>query len=120
MVAVRFKFEMTSQQDERYRDSPKAPKRLVPTGSVDEVLFTGSTGGKSLTLLQAVGLMITGLGVALGVGAVLIAGELHLESTFDRDYGQLFAGGAFLLWGIAMLVFGFVGVVKIIRKRKQI
>jgi hypothetical protein len=111
---------MTSQQGERSRDSLKASKRLVPTGSVDEVLFTGSTGGKSLTLFQSVGLMIAGLGVALGVGAMLIAGEIHLEATFDRDYGQLFVGGAFLLWGLAMLVFGLVGVFKIIAKRKQI
>jgi hypothetical protein len=100
------------------RHDSKAPKRLVPTGSVDEVLLTGSTGSKSLTLFQSIGLTITGLGVALGVGAMLIASELHLESTFDRDYGQLFVGGVFLLWGIVMFVFGFVGVAKIARKVK--
>jgi hypothetical protein len=111
---------MTVQQDERSRNSLKASKRLVPTGSVDEVLFTGSTGGKSLTLFQSVGLIIAGLGVALGVGAMLIAGEIRLEATFDRDYGQLFVGGAFLLWGLAMLIFGLVSVFKIIARRKQI
>lgn len=119
MVAVCFTIEMTPQQDDRSRDSLKIPKRLVPTGSVDEVLLTGSTGGKSLTLFQSVGLMITGLGVALGIGLMVIASELHLESTFDRDFGQLFVGVGFIFWGIAMFVFGVVGVVKIIHKRKQ-
>ena len=110
---------MTSQQDERSGHSLEASKLLVPTGSVDEVLLTGSTGGKSLTLIQSVGLMITGIGVALGVGAIIIAGEINLEATFDRDYGQLIVGGAFLLWGLVMLVFGLVGVLKIISRRRQ-
>lgn len=111
---------MTPKRDQRYRHASKAQKRLVPTGSVDEILFTGSTAGKNLTLFQSIGLMITGLGVALGVGLMLIASELHQESTFDRDFGQLFVGAAFFLWGIAMLVFGTVGIVKIVRKGTRI
>ncbi len=112
---------MTSQQHERSRHSLEVSKQLVPTVSVDKVLLTGSTGGKGLTLFQSVGLMIAGLGIALGVGAMIIAGEIHLEATFDRDYGQLFVGGAFLLWGLAMLLFGLVGIFKIIaRKRRTI
>jgi hypothetical protein len=64
--------------------------------------------------------MVTGLGVALGVGAILIASELHQESTFGRGYGQLFVRGVCSLWGIAMVVFGVIGVVKIARKKKPI
>ncbi len=109
---------MTSEPHEKHRHYSKPQKRLVPTGSVDEVLLTGSTAGKSLTLFQSVGLIITGLGVGLGIGAMLIASELHLEATFNRNYGQLFCGSVFVLWGIAMVVFGVVGVVKIARNRK--
>ena len=100
------------------RNIPKTPKPLVPTGSVDEVMLTGSTRGQSLTLFQSVGLMITGLGVALGVGAISIASEFHLEKTFNRNFGQLFGGGVFVLWGVAMIAFGILGVLKIVRKRK--
>ena len=108
---------MASRQDQRR--APKEPKRLVPTGLIDEVLFTGSTGGKSLTVFQSIGLMITGLGVGLGFGALLIVIELHEESTFERNYVFLFIGGAFLLWGVAMLVFGIVGAAKIVRRRRR-
>jgi hypothetical protein len=110
---------MDSESDNRHREASKAPKSLVPTGSVDEVLFTGLAGGKSLTLFQSLGLMIIGIAVAIGVGALIIAGELHLEATFDRDFGQLFVGGALVLWGLTMLVFGSVGVVKIVWKRRR-
>ncbi len=109
---------MTSERDRRSRHSSKDTKHLVPTGSVDEVLLTGSTGGKNLTLFQSVGLIVTGLGVGLGVGASAIASALNREPTFHRNYGQLFTGGVFGLWGAAMVVYGVMGVVKIAGKRR--
>jgi hypothetical protein len=109
---------MTSAGNERREQYSKASKPLFSKGSVDEVLLTGSTAGKSLTLFQSIALMITGLGVGLGVGTVLITSELHLESTFDRNYGQLFIGCVFVLWGIAMLLYGFAGAAKLVHKRK--
>ena len=111
---------MTSKPARKDRYASRFPKRFFPTGSVDQVLLTGSTGSRSLTLFESIGLILTGLGIALGVGFALIVGELHFEAIFDRDFGQLFVGGAFLLWGVAILSFGIVGVAKAVRRRKRV
>jgi len=89
----------------------------VSTGSVDEVLLTGKAGRKTLTLFQSVGLIVAGLAVALGVGASLLIIEVGQEKTFDRNYGELFVGGVFALWGVAMMIFGLVGIAKIASKK---
>ena len=98
--------------------------RLVPTGNVDEVLLTGKSKGKDLTLFQAIGLTILGLGVVLGIGVSAIAGEFILQSNFKRtglpytkDLREIVIGGLMILLGGVWTVIGLVGVAKAVRVR---
>jgi len=61
-----------------------SPPRLVPTGNVDEVLFTGKSRGKSLTLFQSVGLAIFGVCFVLGIGIPAIVFEFQFQSELHK------------------------------------
>jgi hypothetical protein len=86
------------------KNRAKTLPRLVPTGSLNKVLLVG---GKNLTLLQSVGLLVFGV-LALGTGAVLLRiGELWF----------VLWGFAISLWGLVMLFNGSRGAIRAIRKR---
>jgi hypothetical protein len=115
-VGVRFGIR-DRRDSSRYRHPP----RLVPTGSVDKVLLTG---GKNLTLFQSVGLVVIGLGVALGAGVPILMYELYFESKFAR-YG--YSGSlsdrviacAIILWGAVMLFNGLLGIARRAMRKNQ-
>jgi hypothetical protein len=113
------RFGITGRRDRQRHGNPP---RLVPTGSVDKVLLTG---GKNLTLFQSVGLVVIGLGVALGAGVPIIVNELYFESKFAR-YGysgslpDRVIGSAIILWGAVMLFNGLLGIARRIRRRNQV
>ena len=91
----------------RYRRNKRpALPRLVPTGNVDEVLLTGKSHGKNLTLFQSVGLAVLGLCVVLGIGVSAIAGEFSLQSRFERT-GLTYTKD--LRFGILMCLLGEYG-----------
>jgi hypothetical protein len=97
--------------------------RLVPTGNVDDVLFTGKSRGKDLTLFQSIGLAAFGFCFVLGVGVPAIAFEFILQSDFERmglpyakDLSSILFGSVFCLLGGVWIVMGLVGVIKVIRK----
>jgi hypothetical protein len=95
--------------------------RLVPTGSVDKVLLTG---GRNLTLFQSVGLVVIGLGVALGAGVPILLNEIYLESRlarygYHRSLSMMVLGSAFILWGAVMIFNGLLGIARRIWKRNQ-
>jgi hypothetical protein len=89
--------------------------KFQPTGSFDRVLLRG---GKNLTMFQSVGLAIFGLCVALGVGVPVLVNEFSWESTFGRmgyryrDFSSLFFGIATILWGLAMITNGLLGIAR--------
>ena len=94
------------------------PPKIVPTGSFDKVLLTG---GKNLTHFQSWALIVTGLGVALGVGVPIIVMDRYWESQLGR-YGysgnstQKVIGGLVILWGAIMIINGSLGLVRRLRK----
>ena len=100
---------------------PAAP-RLVPTGNVDDVLLTGKSHGKNLTLFQSIGLAVLGLCVVLGIGVSAIAGEFILQSNFERTglpyTKDLRFGILMCLLGGIWSALGLFGVFKVIRRKK--
>ncbi len=104
---------MTSPQDK-----PLEEPRLVPTGSVDEVLFTGKRHGKNLSLFQSIGLVVFGLGVVFGIGLPLLVGEFH-HSYFPIDLRAIFFGSVMCLAGVVWTIIGIIGATKAVRVRNR-
>lgn len=108
------------------RNRRRGAPQLVPTGNVDEVLLTGRSRGKNLTLFQSIGLAVFGVCVVLGIGVSAIASEFVLRAKFERlnlvypgfSKGVLF-GSLICLLGGAWIVMGLFGVYKIVRRTKQ-
>ena len=100
------------------QDKPTAEPRLAPTGSVDEVLFTGKRNGKNLTLLQSVGLAVWGLCVVLGVGVPSIVGEFSY-TWFAPDWRAVLFGGVLSLAGAVWMVIGIASAIKAVRARNR-
>jgi len=107
------------------KDRHGVPPRLVPTGNVDEVLLTGKSHGRDLTLFQSVGLAVFGVGLVLGLGIPMIVGESVLQSDFERiglsypkDFHSIVVGALMCILGTAWIVMGSIGVVKIRRGRR--
>ena len=67
-------------------------------------------GGKNLTMLQSVGLILIGL--CFGVGGAAMVAAFGFAS--DALYLQLFALGL-ALWGVVMIVHGILGVLRRLR-----
>ena len=90
--------------------------KLVPAGSVNRLLLIG---GKNLTMFQWVGLIVIGVLVAFGVGGSFLATEFGFPARTadhaDAFYLILFAF-AMVLWGLAMIGNGVVGVARRLRK----
>jgi hypothetical protein len=61
---------MGRMDDQPHQD---VPKPLIPTGSVDRILFLG---GKQLTVFQSVGLVVIGVCVAVAIGGSILVNEL--------------------------------------------
>lgn len=108
---------------QKQRDAP----RLVPTGNVDDVLLTGKSRGRSLTLFQSIGLSIFGLCFVFGVGIPAIVFEFRLQSQFQKlslpyqkRIDSLLFGIIFCLLGTSWLVLGLIGVVKAAEKSPDI
>jgi hypothetical protein len=100
--------------------------RLVPTGNVDDVLSTGKSRGKDLTLFQAIGLAVFGLFFVLCAGVPTIVFQFALQSDFGRmripyakDYSSLLYGILMCLLGGIWIVMGLVGVAKAVRRKKS-
>jgi len=103
-----------------------SPPRLVPTGNVDEVLFTGKSRGKSLTLFQSVGLAIFGVCFVLGIGIPAIVFEFQFQSelhkmglSYPKRIDSILLGVLFCLLGTSWLVMGLIGVVKAVRRKPR-
>lgn len=92
--------------------------RVAPTGSVDEVLFTGKRKGKNLTLFQSVGLAVWGLCVILGVGVPSMIGEFH-NAWFPPDWRAVLFGGVLCLAGVVWMVVGIASARKALRARNR-
>jgi hypothetical protein len=102
------------------RNSPS--KRLIPTGNVDDVLLTGKSRGKDLTLFQAIGLAVFGLCLILGAGIPCIAFQSVLRSQFEKiglpyttDFSSILFGSLLCLLGGIWIVMGLVGITKAVK-----
>ena len=105
------------------RNKRRGAPRLVPTGNVDDVLLTGKSHGKNLTLFQSIGLAVLGLCVVLGIGVSAIVGEFVLQSNFERTglpyTKDLRFGILMCLLGGMWIALGLFGVFKVVRKRNN-
>src|SRR5579863_1419207 len=108
------------------RNRGRSSPRLIPTGNVDEVLLTGKSRTKNLTLFQAVGLAVFGLCLVLGAGVPSIVFEWGLQSELKRiglqyakDSSSILFGSLLCLLGGIWIVMGLVGVAKIVRRRAK-
>src|SRR5579859_2144725 len=109
-----------------HKDRHDAPPRLVPTGNVDEVLLTGKSRGRDLTLFQSVGLAVFGVCLVLGIGIPMIVSESLLQSEFERmglsypkNFNSIVIGALMCILGAAWIVMGSIGVVKIRRRSRS-
>lgn len=110
----------------RMQNRPGSVPRLIPTGNVDDVLLTGKSRGKDLTMSQSIGLAIFGLFFVLFAGIPDILFEFSLQSEFDRmdlpyakDVGALLSGGLMCILGGAWIAMGLVGIVKAAKRRAK-
>lgn len=101
--------------------------RLVPTGNVDDVLLTGKSHGKNLTLFQSIGLAGLGLLVAI-CGVSTIAYQFTGQSqwvwartgmSYGKNYSSIAWGIGISLLGGMWTVMGLIGVAKAIRRREK-
>ena len=97
------------------------PPRLVPTGSVDDVLLTGKNKGKDLTLFQSIGLAVWGLLVLLGMGVPFLVPVFGKWSVRGKagDRSSIELGILMCLLGGAWIVMGLMGAAKAAKAKKR-